>query len=147
MVKVYDITGFISPFCFKGYGKLSDKEKVEWNNRGFSTFHALIAAWASLYLLIFSDLFDEDSSNDLIKICWYILARVYPILGISRFPTFFFLSLFTFIVFNFSKKKSTPFNCRLPLSLCVCLEFLPLIFFLVLGHGMPKKKKHRKTLH
>nr|KJB21546.1 hypothetical protein B456_004G000700 [Gossypium raimondii] len=63
---VYDITGFISPFCFKGYGKLSDKEKMEWNNRGFSTFHALIAAWASLYLLLFSDLFDEDSSNDLI---------------------------------------------------------------------------------
>ncbi|KAG4113723.1 hypothetical protein ERO13_D12G000600v2 [Gossypium hirsutum] len=30
---VYDITGFISPFCFKGYGKLSDKEKMEWNNR------------------------------------------------------------------------------------------------------------------
>ncbi|XP_017638707.1 uncharacterized protein LOC108480283 [Gossypium arboreum] len=63
---VYDITGFISPFCFKGYGKLSDKEKMEWNNRGFSTFHALIAAWASLYLLLFSDLFNEDSSNDLI---------------------------------------------------------------------------------
>ncbi|MBA0609764.1 hypothetical protein Godav_010706 [Gossypium davidsonii] len=51
---------------------------MEWNNRcnfvlyslilyrGFSTFHALIAAWASLYLLLFSDLFDEDSSNDLI---------------------------------------------------------------------------------
>ncbi|TYH23276.1 hypothetical protein ES288_A03G001100v1 [Gossypium darwinii] len=36
------------------------------NNRGFSTFHALIAAWASLYLLLFSDLFDEDASNDLI---------------------------------------------------------------------------------
>ncbi|KAK8367845.1 hypothetical protein V6Z12_A02G213700 [Gossypium hirsutum] len=52
---VYDITGFISPFCFKGYGKLSDKEKVEWNNR-----------MASPYLLLFSDLFDEDSSNDLI---------------------------------------------------------------------------------
>ncbi|MBA0553018.1 hypothetical protein Golob_012241, partial [Gossypium lobatum] len=34
--------------------------------RGFSTFHALIAAWASIYLLLFSDLFDEDSSNDLI---------------------------------------------------------------------------------
>ncbi|TYI67194.1 hypothetical protein E1A91_D08G000500v1 [Gossypium mustelinum] len=63
---VYDLTGFISPFCFKGYGKLSDKEKMERNNRGFSTFHALIAAWASLYLLLFSDLFDEDSSNDLI---------------------------------------------------------------------------------
>ncbi|TYI67198.1 hypothetical protein E1A91_D08G000500v1 [Gossypium mustelinum] len=39
---------------------------MERNNRGFSTFHALIAAWASLYLLLFSDLFDEDSSNDLI---------------------------------------------------------------------------------
>ncbi|OMO83032.1 transmembrane protein 56-like protein, partial [Corchorus capsularis] len=63
---VYTITGLISQFCFKGYGKLSNKERVEWNNRGFSTFHALIAASASLYLLVFSDLFDEDSSDELI---------------------------------------------------------------------------------
>ncbi|KHG30691.1 hypothetical protein F383_16384 [Gossypium arboreum] len=45
-----------------------------------------------------------------------ILVRCYPVLvhpgrgishsGISRFPTFFSSSLFTFFVFNFKKKKS-----------------------------------------
>ncbi|XVE89464.1 hypothetical protein DITRI_Ditri19aG0203500 [Diplodiscus trichospermus] len=63
---VYKITGFISPFCFKGYRRLSNKEKVEWNNRGFSTFHAVISSLASLYLLLFSDLFYDDSSDELI---------------------------------------------------------------------------------
>ncbi|KAG8498398.1 hypothetical protein CXB51_007448 [Gossypium anomalum] len=81
VVNIYDIKGFISPFCFKRYGKLSDKEKVEWNNRGFSTFHALIAAWASLYLLLFSDLFDEDSNNDLIVNRSSIISNM--ILGVS----------------------------------------------------------------
>ncbi|KAL7264123.1 hypothetical protein ACSBR1_002136 [Camellia fascicularis] len=34
--------------------------------RGFSTFHALVVAIASLYLFLFSDLFDEDSHKELI---------------------------------------------------------------------------------
>ncbi|XWS29098.1 hypothetical protein CRYUN_Cryun25bG0127300 [Craigia yunnanensis] len=78
---VYSITGFISTFCFKGYRKLSNKEKVEWNNRGFSTFHALIAALASLYLLLFSDLFDEESSDELIVNRTSIISNM--ILGFS----------------------------------------------------------------
>ncbi|KAJ4829822.1 hypothetical protein Tsubulata_025333 [Turnera subulata] len=63
---VYELTGFISLRCFKGYAKLSDAQKVEWSNRGFSTFHALVVASASLYLLLFSDLFDKDSQDVLI---------------------------------------------------------------------------------
>ncbi|XP_030962611.1 TLC domain-containing protein 4-B-like isoform X3 [Quercus lobata] len=63
---VYKLTGYISLLCFKGYGKLSSGVKVEWNNRGFSTFHALIVAFASLYLLLLSDEFDEKSHGDLI---------------------------------------------------------------------------------
>ncbi|GMY10389.1 TLC domain-containing protein 4-B-like isoform X1 [Fagus crenata] len=62
---VYKITGFISRVCFKGYGKLSSAVKVEWNNRGFSTIHALIVAFASLYLLLLSDVFDENSHGEL----------------------------------------------------------------------------------
>ncbi|GAV80939.1 TRAM_LAG1_CLN8 domain-containing protein [Cephalotus follicularis] len=63
---VYKLTGIISLSYSKGYGKLSSAQKVEWNNRGFSTFHALIVAFASSYLLLLSDLFNEDSSNKLI---------------------------------------------------------------------------------
>ncbi|KAF3973779.1 hypothetical protein ACB098_08G076300 [Castanea mollissima] len=63
---IYKLTGYISLLCFKGYGKLSSAVKVEWNNRGFSTFHALIVAFASLYLLLLSDEFDEKSHGDLI---------------------------------------------------------------------------------
>lgn len=42
---------------------LSTMQKVEWNNRGFSTFHALVAAAVSFYLVMISDLFNEDVHN------------------------------------------------------------------------------------
>lgn len=63
---IYEITGTISLLYFKGYNKLSNAEKVDWKIRGVSTFHALIVAVASLYLLLFSDLFYEGSRDDLI---------------------------------------------------------------------------------
>ncbi|KAM7460391.1 hypothetical protein LguiA_020739 [Lonicera macranthoides] len=63
---VYELTGVVSESFFKGYTKLNNAEKVEWNNRGFSTFHAVIVAVASLYLLFVSDLFDEGSNDELI---------------------------------------------------------------------------------
>ncbi|XP_059659927.1 uncharacterized protein LOC132306531 isoform X2 [Cornus florida] len=63
---VYQLTGLVSGLLFKGYTKLNNAEKVEWNNRGFSTFHAFIVAAASLYLLLFSGLFDEGSHDELI---------------------------------------------------------------------------------
>ncbi|XP_031405909.1 TLC domain-containing protein 4-B isoform X2 [Punica granatum] len=58
---VYQVTGFISLLCFNGYSRLKKMERVEWKNRGFSTFHALVVAFASLYLLLLSDQFKEDS--------------------------------------------------------------------------------------
>ncbi|CAL5386207.1 unnamed protein product [Camellia sinensis] len=63
---VYDLTGVVSLLFFKGYAKLNDAEKIEWKSRGFSTFHALVVAIASLYLFLFSNLFDEDSHKELI---------------------------------------------------------------------------------
>ncbi|XWS11470.1 hypothetical protein CRYUN_Cryun37aG0000800 [Craigia yunnanensis] len=93
---VYKITGFISLFCFKGYRKLSNKEKVEWNNRGFSTFHALISSLASLYLLLFSNLFYEDSSDELIVNRTSIISNT--ILG---FSIGYFLSDLTMIFWHF----------------------------------------------
>uniref|UniRef100_A0A0D3EVG5 TLC domain-containing protein n=1 Tax=Oryza barthii TaxID=65489 RepID=A0A0D3EVG5_9ORYZ len=57
---VYDITQKVSSHCFKGYDNLSPMKKVEWNNRGFSTFHALVAAVVSFYLVVISDLFHSN---------------------------------------------------------------------------------------
>ncbi|XP_052181976.1 uncharacterized protein LOC127794759 isoform X2 [Diospyros lotus] len=62
----YRVTSAFSLLFFKGYAKLNDAEKLEWNNRGFSTVHALVVAVSSLYLLLFSDLFDEGSYDELI---------------------------------------------------------------------------------
>ncbi|VFQ76560.1 unnamed protein product [Cuscuta campestris] len=61
---VYDLTGAISPFLYKGYTRLDDKTRVEWKNRGFSTFHAVVVAAASLYLLVGSDLFYDGSQAE-----------------------------------------------------------------------------------
>lgn len=63
---VYEMTRKVSSRCFKGYSRLSHMQKVEWNNRGFSTFHALVAAAISFYLVMVSDLFNEDVNNGII---------------------------------------------------------------------------------
>ncbi|CAA7033224.1 unnamed protein product [Microthlaspi erraticum] len=63
---VYDLTGFISPLLFTAYGKLDGKVRMEWNNRGFSTFHAVFVSVASIYLLVISDQFDEKVHGDLV---------------------------------------------------------------------------------
>ncbi|PKU69322.1 transmembrane protein 56-B [Dendrobium catenatum] len=59
---VYEITGLISREFFKGYHSLSKPTKIEWNNRGFSTFHAILVAAISFYLLVLSDLFKEGTA-------------------------------------------------------------------------------------
>ncbi|XP_020580290.1 transmembrane protein 56-B [Phalaenopsis equestris] len=63
---VYEITGLISREFFKGYNSLSKPTKIEWNNRGFSTFHAILVAAISFYLLVLSDLFDETAIGSIV---------------------------------------------------------------------------------
>ncbi|XP_062081680.1 uncharacterized protein LOC133788276 [Humulus lupulus] len=63
---VYRLTGAISSLCFKSYRNLSRAQKIEWNNRGISTVHAVVVAFASFYLLVLSDLFNKDSVDGLI---------------------------------------------------------------------------------
>ncbi|KAH1226276.1 Transmembrane protein 56-B [Glycine soja] len=65
-VIVYRLTAILSSLLFKGYDKLSSAQKIEWNNRGFSTFHALFASFMSFYLLVLSDIFNKDSHEELI---------------------------------------------------------------------------------
>ncbi|XP_027331371.1 transmembrane protein 56-B-like [Abrus precatorius] len=67
-VLVYSSSAILSSLLFKGYGKLSSAEKIEWNNRGFSTFHALLVSSASFYLLVLSDFFNENSHDGLLVI-------------------------------------------------------------------------------
>ncbi|KAI3682544.1 hypothetical protein L1987_82596 [Smallanthus sonchifolius] len=62
----YELTGIISPLVFKGFIKLENKQKLEWKNRGFSTFHALFAAIGSMYFLVFTNLFDEQAKEELL---------------------------------------------------------------------------------
>ncbi|KAL5974911.1 hypothetical protein ACLOJK_031587 [Asimina triloba] len=66
MSHVYEVVGWISASHFKSYANLSETQRVEWKNRGFSTFHALLAAAVSFYLLAFSDLFQAGSLDGLV---------------------------------------------------------------------------------
>ncbi|XP_028800501.1 transmembrane protein 56-like [Neltuma alba] len=65
-ILVYGLTAWASSLLFKGYGKLSSAKRMEWNNRGISTVHALFVAFSSFYLLIMLDMFHEDSYDELI---------------------------------------------------------------------------------
>ncbi|KAK7302015.1 hypothetical protein RJT34_12893 [Clitoria ternatea] len=65
-VLVYRLSAILSSLLFMRYGKLTSAEKIEWNNRGFSTFHALLVSFASFYLVMVSDIFNEDSQEDLV---------------------------------------------------------------------------------
>ncbi|KAG6401337.1 hypothetical protein SASPL_138190 [Salvia splendens] len=92
---VYDLTGAISASFFKGYSKLSNKEKLEWNNRGFSTFHSIVVAAGSLYLLLISDLF-VDSEDVLFVNKSSTLSET--IMGVS---IGYFLSDLAMIIYNY----------------------------------------------
>ncbi|KAL5227483.1 hypothetical protein ABZP36_015748 [Zizania latifolia] len=57
---VYDITRLISSFYYKSYGSLTKIQKLEWNNRGMSTVHAIFITLMSVYLVFFSTLFSDE---------------------------------------------------------------------------------------
>ncbi|KAK3165785.1 hypothetical protein QOZ80_1AG0037700 [Eleusine coracana subsp. coracana] len=63
---VYEIARKVSSRCFKSYNGLNRMQKVEWNNRCFSTVHALVVAAVSFYLVVISDLFNENVHNGML---------------------------------------------------------------------------------
>ncbi|CAN1312650.1 TLC domain-containing protein 4 [Linum perenne] len=74
--QVYKLTGYVSLLWFKGYyNKLTAKQKMEWNNRGFSTFHAIFAALLSLHLVLVSDLFKEDDQDGMMIDNYSVLSN------------------------------------------------------------------------
>lgn len=114
---VYRVTGLLSMVYFNAYKGLPQLKKMEWNNRGFSTFHAFIVAAGSFYLVVLSDLFAENSHgesivkkksvlsdtmlgistgyflSDLGMILWY-----YPVLGGLEYVLHHGLSMFSIIL-------------------------------------------------
>ncbi|CAN6304083.1 unnamed protein product [Urochloa humidicola] len=55
----YDFTRILSSFYFKGYTSLTKIQRIEWNNRGMSSAHAIFITAVSLYLVASTDLFSD----------------------------------------------------------------------------------------
>ncbi|KAG2320588.1 hypothetical protein Bca52824_013801 [Brassica carinata] len=83
---VYDLCHFISNSHSKTYIILTKIQRIEWNNRGISTVHAIFISAMSLYFVFWSDLFSDRWHNDLLSIGYFIadLGMIfwkYPSLG------------------------------------------------------------------
>ncbi|KAJ6335958.1 hypothetical protein OIU78_012540 [Salix suchowensis] len=63
---VYDLTDLFSDVYFKSYSSLTKLQRIEWNNRAISTFHAVFIATMSLYFVFCSDLFSDQIHGDLV---------------------------------------------------------------------------------
>ncbi|XP_051134420.1 uncharacterized protein LOC127253731 [Andrographis paniculata] len=115
---VYDFTDVISSSFIKAYRKLNRKEKLEWNNRGFSTFHAIVAATGSLYLLFLSDLFSQADDE-------LIINRTSPLsdtlLGVS---IGYFLSDLAMIFYHYPALGGVEYVIHHVLSLCAIIQSL-----------------------
>ncbi|XP_058071998.1 uncharacterized protein LOC131220975 isoform X3 [Magnolia sinica] len=52
--------------CKMGYHGLTKIQRIEWNNRGISTVHAIFITVMSMYLVFFSNLYSDDRLAGLI---------------------------------------------------------------------------------
>lgn len=114
---VYEISKGLSPATFPGYNKLKKTEKVEWNNRAFSTAHALVSSALAFHLLYISDIFRDSApygpvvfrSSILSQFglgfsCGYFMADMgmivafYPILGGYEFLLHHLVSMISLIL-------------------------------------------------
>ncbi|XP_020704395.1 transmembrane protein 56 isoform X2 [Dendrobium catenatum] len=61
MCKVaYDLSQLVSSVNLKSYASLTKIQRIEWNNRGMSSAHAIFITIMSLYLVFFSDFFSDQ---------------------------------------------------------------------------------------
>ncbi|CAA0832943.1 TRAM- LAG1 and CLN8 (TLC) lipid-sensing domain containing protein [Striga hermonthica] len=63
---LYDMTQLVSTFYFQSYNGLTKIQRIEWNNRGVSTLHAVFISAMSLYFVFWSELFSDNNSAGLI---------------------------------------------------------------------------------
>ncbi|XP_043704935.1 TLC domain-containing protein 4-B isoform X2 [Telopea speciosissima] len=120
---VYEVTGLVSLLFFRAYSKLNKAQKIEWNNRGFSTFHALLVTFASLYLLLSDDFYDDSQE---VSIIYRQSTLSDTILGISI--GYFLLDL-GMILWNFPALGGLEYVLHHGLSL------FPIFLSLVSGQG------------
>eukprot|EP00250_Pteridium_aquilinum_P003570 c13872_g1_i2 orf=176-874(+) len=57
---IYNVMKAVSPLSPQ-YSRLTKSEKIEWDNRGFSTAHSIAISAAATYFLFISDLFKDDA--------------------------------------------------------------------------------------
>ncbi|XP_044496723.1 TLC domain-containing protein 4-like isoform X2 [Mangifera indica] len=62
---VYDLTQLISTFNLKSYNGLTKLQRIEWNNRGISTVHAIFISAMALYYVFWSDFFSDQRLDGL----------------------------------------------------------------------------------
>ncbi|KAI3700183.1 hypothetical protein L2E82_44804 [Cichorium intybus] len=60
---VYDLTQLISTFYFRTYAGLTKIQRIEWNNRGMSSIHAIFITAMSLYFVFWSDLYSDQYTD------------------------------------------------------------------------------------
>ncbi|KAG5234375.1 TLC domain-containing protein [Salix suchowensis] len=65
---VYDLTQLVSTFYIKAYNGLTKIQRIEWNNRGMSTIHAIFITAMSLYFVFWSDLFSDQKHTGLVTL-------------------------------------------------------------------------------
>ncbi|XP_027085787.1 transmembrane protein 56 [Coffea eugenioides] len=65
---LYDLVQLISTFYFRSYNSLTKIQRIEWNNRGVSTLHAVFISFMSLYFVFWSDLFLDEHHPGLITL-------------------------------------------------------------------------------
>ncbi|KAJ4816219.1 hypothetical protein LUZ62_028785 [Rhynchospora pubera] len=56
----YDLTHALSSYYFKCYPSLTKVQRVEWNNRGMSSAHAIYISSVSIYLVFFNNMFSDQ---------------------------------------------------------------------------------------
>ncbi|KAJ6417898.1 hypothetical protein OIU84_001308 [Salix udensis] len=57
-----------APFYIKAYNGLTKIQRIEWNNRGMSTIHAIFITAMSLYFVFWSDLFSDQQHTGLVTL-------------------------------------------------------------------------------
>ncbi|XP_051124696.1 uncharacterized protein LOC127247052 [Andrographis paniculata] len=78
---VYDLTQLIGSSYFQSYNGLPKIKRMDWNNRGISTLHAVFISFFSVYFVFCSELFADTNSHGIITLRYSALTTF--VLGTS----------------------------------------------------------------
>lgn len=130
----YDLTHLLSSFYYKGYSSLTKTQRIEWNNRGMSSIHAIFITIMSVYLVFVSDLFSDNRPDGLIifrsshlstfvfgvSVGYFItdltmMFWVYPILGGKEYVLHHLLSVVS-VAYSMSSGEGQLYTCLVLIS-------------------------------